>query len=201
MSDQPVPFLNRLALLFSALGSPFVVITLFSLWVIAAYSLNWSSFFLWGGTAFLFVVLLPFLYIVVGVKRGTFTDIHVMLREQRTEPFLVALASVTLLILVYWFEKVPSQLLILGLALWASGFFFLLVTNYWKVSMHAAALTGAIVIASFLVTSKALWFFLFLPLVIWARLYRGRHNIAQSLVAAVLVAAIIVAIFKLARIA
>src|SRR5215218_8302976 len=48
----------------------------------------------WGLLAALFASLVPFLYIVRGVRRGRLTDHHVRVREQRPLPLLVGIASV-----------------------------------------------------------------------------------------------------------
>src|SRR5579859_7814012 len=46
--------------------------------------------------AFVYIVLLsvlPTLYILIQVRRGNITDMHMPLREERIRPFLVAIAS------------------------------------------------------------------------------------------------------------
>src|SRR5690242_1106297 len=56
------------------------------------------------GLAVLFVSVVPFLYVVRGVRRGGLTDHHVGARQQRTVPLLVGVASmlVGLIVLVLW---------------------------------------------------------------------------------------------------
>src|SRR5947209_20311192 len=48
----------------------------------------------WGLLAALFAVVLPFLYLVRGVRRRQFTDHHVRIRQQRPLPLSVGIASV-----------------------------------------------------------------------------------------------------------
>lgn len=192
--------IDRLAFFISALASPYITITAFSIWIVTAYSHSLPEFLLWGGTALLFTVALPALYIAYGVRQGFFTDIHVMLREQRSEPFKVAIVSTLALTLVFWVEKAPRELLALAVTLWVTGIFFYVVTQFWKVSIHAAAYTGSVIITTFLVTPQALWFLCALPFITWARIHRQRHNIAQSIVAAGLVSMLIIAVLGIMRV-
>jgi hypothetical protein len=64
-----------------------------------------------GAVAALFESVLPFAYIVRGVRRGEFSDRHVGERSQRLRPLLVAFGSVVIGAVLLVVLDAPRQLL------------------------------------------------------------------------------------------
>lgn len=62
----------------SAVTSPFLIIPLFALWVIAVYSKTFGEFLIWTATFIIFAVLFPFAYVYHGIKKGKLTDLHAL---------------------------------------------------------------------------------------------------------------------------
>src|SRR6185503_20551000 len=83
---------------------------------------------------------------VFWVRRGGLTDHHVGVRQQRPVPLLVGVASmlVGLILLALW--SAPRDLValvgVVAVGLAAS----LLVTLVWKLSIHAAVVSGAVAV-------------------------------------------------------
>lgn len=178
---------DKLAQIISTIASPFITIVVFGLLVIHAYSQTTADFLNYSILFILLTVLLPFIWIYIGVKTGKFTDLHVMIREQRTEPFIVAIIGAMLLLVIYYFIGAPMQLVTLAVTMIINGIVFIALTMMWKLSMHAAALSASVLIATLLINPLYALFFLLVPVVIWARLVRKRHSLGQGVVAIIIV--------------
>ena len=181
---------DRLAFLISGFSSPFVVITSFALWVIAYYSRTLQQTILLSFPFFLLIIALPFTWILTGVRRGKFTDMHVMLREQRSEPFVVATVGAIVLSGIYSAMGAPHAIFVMAVNLAINGLLFGVLTQYWKASMHAASFAAGVLIASLLIDVRLLALAALLPLIIWARITRKRHDLSQT-VGAVVIACVL----------
>jgi membrane-associated phospholipid phosphatase len=153
----------------------------------------------WGAIAALFVSVIPFVYIVRGVRRGGLTDHHVGVRQQRPVPLLVGVASmvVGLIVLVIW--GAPRDLIALVAALAIGLAAALLVTLVWKLSIHAAVVSGAVAMLVFVFGPWSLVAAPLVPLVCWARVAVRAHTPAQTLAGAVLGATVAVVMFSVLR--
>lgn len=179
-----------LAFILSALASPFLVLPIFAIAVAARCSANRAQFLLWALLGAFFSTGIPFLYILIGVKTGRITDMHVREREQRNGPFIVALFSSAAGAALLYLAGAPLPLIVLGIGIIANGVVFLLITLRWKISMHPSVYTATVVAGTFLLDHRVAWLLCMLPAIVWARSHRSRHNIAQGL-AAIGIAALI----------
>jgi len=153
----------------------------------------------WAALAALFVSVVPFLYVIRGVRRGGLTDHHVGVRQQRPIPLLVGVASmlVGLIVLVLW--GAPRDLVAL-VAVVATGLVTsLLVTLVWKLSIHAVVVSGAVTILVFVFGSPLLALAPLVPLVCWARVAVHDHTPAQTLAGAALGATVAAVVFSALR--
>jgi hypothetical protein len=179
--------IDRAAKLISGLTSPFIVIPVFALWIIAHYSRTVSQFAVFSAPFLLLIIALPFCWIYAGVRRGKFTDMHVMMREQRAEPFVVATVGAAALTGVYLLINAPHPILVMAANLAINGVLFGLLSHYWKASMHAASYAAGVLIVSMTIDYRLAALGNLLPLIVWARIRRNRHNVVQALGAAVIV--------------
>jgi membrane-associated phospholipid phosphatase len=119
------------------------------------------------------------LYILIGVKSGKFSDVDVSVRSQRTGPFLFSivssLAGFFVLSSLHGSKNLESVLLITVI----SGIILMVITFWWKISMHASSLSGAITVLSMLYGKVMLPAFFLIILVSWSRVVLRRHTIAQ----------------------
>jgi membrane-associated phospholipid phosphatase len=153
----------------------------------------------WGLLAALFASFIPLGYILRGVRRRRLTDHHVGVREQRPLPLLVGIASVLvgLALLAAW--GAPRDLVPLVAAMVVGLSTSLLVTLFWKISVHAAVTAGAVVILVFVFGPALLTLVPLVALVGWARVEVGDHTPAQVVAGVGLGAAVAGVVFSLLR--
>ena len=156
--------------------------------VIYYYSATITQFIYFSLPFFVLIIVLPLIWIYIGVRKGKFTDIHVAIKEQRSEPFIVATVGAILLTLIYITINTPRALIALSVNLVVSGLIFGILSKIWKVSIHAASFTASVIIVALLINLHFIWLLIGLPIIIWARIKRKRHNVSQSLIAAIIIA-------------
>ncbi|HEX8552386.1 MAG TPA: hypothetical protein VF681_12630 [Abditibacteriaceae bacterium] len=176
--------LQTLAFAFSALLSPYLVIPIGTVGIVATTSASRRDFLLWTFLSVFFSTLVPALYVVVQIWRGKITDVHVMEREQRGGPFTVALISSVVGALVLRQLRAPAEVWGIGLVQFLNGLVMLQITKFWKISMHVAVLSATILAALLMIEGISplalLWM---IPALIWARVSRGRHTMWQGMAA------------------
>jgi hypothetical protein len=153
----------------------------------------------WGLLAALLASVIPFLYIVRGVRRGRLTDHHVGVRQQRPLPLLIGLVSMLAgaTLLALW--GAPRDLVALVAAIAVGMALSLLVTLAWKLSIHTTVAAGALMV---LVLVFGPWLLVLAPLVAllcWARVAIGDHTPAQSVAGVGLGASVAGVVFSLLR--
>jgi membrane-associated phospholipid phosphatase len=151
----------------------------------------------WGLIASLFASILPFAVIMLGVRRGRFTDHHVRIREQRALPMLMGIASVLGGLGLLVTLRAPRELLALVAAMTVGLSVSLLVTLWWKVSVHTAVAAGAVTVLALVFGPALLATWPLVGLIGWSRVQLGDHTPAQVLVGAVLGAAVAATVFPL----
>jgi hypothetical protein len=129
------------------------------------------------------VCLLPVIYIAWMVHRGSITDLHMEVREERIRPFVVSIICTTIAWWVLRFMGAPPIVPLFALFSLVQIAVMLLITLVWQISIHVVSISGAVIAA--LVWFGPLWALLVIPLVILvgaARLKLHRHTLAQVLV-------------------
>jgi len=152
-----------------------------------------ASGLLWAVLILLIVTGIPFAYILIGRRRGWVSDLELSRREDRPRFILVSLSSDVLALLALWLGRGPRLLFLLVLTYFCLAIVMFTISNFWKISMHMAGVGGFSTALVFVLGLPALWAFLSLPLVAWARLKRRKHTPAQ--LAAGAAAGILVTLF------
>ena len=168
----------------TVLSPPLVV---FYAVILCSYSLDHSSKFLWVSFFALLFVLVPTAYIFYLMGQGKVTDFHISVREERIRPLSVIFVYSVFSLVLYGLVGGPGALVTLGYSCLALTGLWILVSLYWKISGHCAAIgaLGAMVFAYphetlvFVVPPLAL-------LVGWSRVRLGCHSLAQTLAGLVL---------------
>lgn len=153
----------------------------------------------WGGFAAIFVAGIPMAFIARGVKRGRWSDHHVNDRAQRVVPLLVALASVAVAVVLLAIVHAPQELIALVVAMLVGLLVVLIVTRWWKVSIHAAVAGGLFGILVVLFGALALLGLIPLAAVAWSRTVLDAHTWPQAIVGAGLGALVAVTLFPVLR--
>jgi len=153
----------------------------------------------WALLSVLFAALLPFLYILRGVRRKRLTDIHVYRREQRPRVLSIGIGSVIVGFALLTVLGAPRDLTALVGAMAVGLATSTLVTLFWKVSVHTAVNSGAVTILVLVFGEGLLIVTPLVALVGWARVEVEDHSPAQVVVGAALGAAVAAGIFPLLR--
>jgi membrane-associated phospholipid phosphatase len=146
-----------------------------------------------------FCGLIPYGIVIAGVHRQRWSDRHLRVRQQRRTPFLVAIASVLVGLALLVALDAPRQLVALVVAMLTGLAATMLLTLWWKVSVHTAAASGTVAI---LVVTFGPPLLLALPaiaLVAWSRIRLDDHTPAQTLVGAALGGLVATTVFILLR--
>ena len=175
----------RIARFVSNILSPLVVSLPFVLFVALYHAQNVLMALLYALIILFFLSFGPMVYILVGVRMGKFTDADVSLRSQRVGPFLFGITSALIGLGTLFFTHGPKNLQTLLLITIVSGFVMMIVTLWWKISIHASSLAAAATLLTALYGSIVLPIFVLLAAVCWSRVVLRRHTIGQVIAGSV----------------
>lgn len=179
---QNASFANRIAFLLSAVLSPYIVLPVGTLGILYARTTTPQQFVASATISIFFSTLLPVLYVLAGMKRGTISDVHVMERGQRGGPFVVAIAGGFAAAFVLWKLGASNSVWGLSLLLAVNGLIIFLITAFTKISVHVSVLSATVLGAIILHPPLPAWTLLWMiPALMWARVERGRHSIWQGI--------------------
>lgn len=153
----------------------------------------------WGLLTVFFTIALPFAFILWGVRRQRFTDHHIRLREQRPQALAVGIGSGLIGLVLLVLLGAPRELIALVVAMATGLSIALMITLFWKMSIHVASVAGAVVIV---VLVFGQLFAVLAPVVIlvsWARVELGDHTPAQVTAGAAIGASVAGLIFAWLR--
>ena len=135
--------------------------------------------FIYACITLFFLSVGPLLYIIIGVRRGKLSDIDVSRRSQRAGPFIFGIVSVMIGWLVLTFTNGPRNLQTVMMITVFSGIIMMVITFWWKISMHASSLGGVATMLTVLYGAVMLPLFVLLVLVSWSRVVLRRHTVTQ----------------------
>jgi membrane-associated phospholipid phosphatase len=176
---------QRFASLVSAVLHPLLTPALaFMLLIGVQPELSWGRRLLLIGVAWLFSVGLVVLYISWLRRRGVIESADLLVREQRINPLLVGALSYGLGFGTLWLLDAPALVQGLMFCYATNTVLVVLITRWWKVSVHTTAAGGPLVPLLLQFGLIAAPLLLIVPLVGWSRVALGRHTVAQVLVGA-----------------
>lgn len=192
-SEHPVveipaikPLRVRCARFISNILAPSTISLPFVLLVSLYHAQNTTSALLFACLTLFFLTLGPMVYVLIGVRKGWLSDVDVSRRIERPGPFLFGIASVTLGLLILRYVNAPKDLETLLLITSISGIVMLIITLWWKISIHASSLAGVATMLTALYGAIMLPTFLLLILVSWSRVVLRRHTTAQVIAGSLL---------------
>ena len=172
--------LPRVAAVVSTLGSPFIVTAVAVALVVLLLQPSLSELLLWGAIGLVCGAGIPFLFVYHLWRRGRISDVHLARREQRAAPFGAALASGAAGVVLLHAVGAPRELVALGCVYVALGLTLTLISLWWKISVHVAVYIACVLSVALVGYAGALYALIGVPMMIWARVYRGRHSIVQG---------------------
>lgn len=188
----------KVARVVTEISSP-VVLVILGLVVIAIRNADRGAGAAWVGVAIILCAALPMGYVIKGVRAGRWTDHHVGQRDQRAVPLLVAIGSVAIGALLLVLVHAPSELTAIVLAELAGLVVVLIVTQFWKISIHAATAGGLLGVFLVLYGPWALVGLIPLAVIAWSRTVLDAHTVAQVTVGAATGFAVAVLVFSTLR--
>ncbi|MEU5562989.1 phosphatase PAP2 family protein [Micromonospora musae] len=180
-APRPGPTL-RLARLVTELTAPAVLVPVLMIAVGWHSAQGGVAGLGWALLAVVFVIGIPFAYIVGGVRRGRLTDHHVGQREQRRVPLLVGLCSVVVGLILLIALGGPRPVVALAAAGAIGLVVAVTVSHWWKMSIHSAVATGTVVILALTFGARLLLTAPLLALVGWSRVRLRDHTVSQVVV-------------------
>lgn len=133
----------------------------------------------YGALAALFVCVIPLVLLLVLVRLGKVTDHHVSDRKQRAPVLLMALGSILAGLLVLAALGAPQSVVAMVLAVVGGVVVLAVVSPFWKMSGHAAAISCSAVIAVLMLGVAWIPLLLLVPAVGWSRVVLRAHTVAQ----------------------
>ena len=184
----PLTVQSRLAKIVSILFHPLLTAGYL---LLVAIALDATSF--WSGARWAALILLlaiggPAVDLWVAVRARRVDDYHLMLREQRPRVLAVSLAFEALALAIVLAADGPRSLEVALMVGFVNGVAVTLITLGWKISIHVAAMTGALAVLWWRLGPGAAALVPLVLLVAWARLALRRHTFAQVLAAAAVAA-------------
>ena len=182
----------------SVLFSPFLVPIATAVGVIQKHAAPQNAL-RWLVIVVLFVTVLPVLSIAVMVRYAKVSDLHLHNREERLLPLCCTLVSMVVGTVLLHQLGAAREIVWAGIAYIVNSVIFSAITPIWKISFHSSVATGCVTVLVMLVNPQFGWLFLLIPLIAWARVYRKRHTLLQTVVGAVLAVGNTVFILYLAK--
>ncbi|MFF2346260.1 phosphatase PAP2 family protein [Pseudarthrobacter sp. NPDC058119] len=133
----------------------------------------------YGALAALFVCVLPLVVLLVLVRLGKVTDHHVSDRKQRAPVLLMALGCIAVGLLVLGAVDAPESVFAMVLAVVGGVAVLAVVSPFWKMSGHAAAVSCAAVVSVLMLGAAWAPLLLLVPAVSWSRVVLRAHSLAQ----------------------
>lgn len=133
----------------------------------------------YGALAALFVCVLPLVVLLVLVRLGKVTDHHVSDRRQRAPVLLMALACIAVGLLLLDTVNAPQSVTAMVLAVVGGVAVLAVVSPFWKMSGHAAAVSCAAVVLVLMLGAAWAPLLLLVPAVGWSRVVLRAHTPGQ----------------------
>ena len=181
----------------STLLAPAPVSGLLVLFVAPYHTRNLLVAYTYAVVTLFFLTLGPLVFVLLGVRSGKFSDIDLSRRTERTWPFLFGLASAMLGLFVLSYLHGPRALETALVATAVGSLVLMVTTWWWKISIHAATLAGAVTMLTALYGPAVLLALFLLVLVCWSRVVLRRHTLAQVVAGSLISIALTIAVILL----
>jgi len=137
-------------------------------------------------TCFLFSNLLPIMTLFLLQKKGLISDLDASIREERIMPLFLGVVYAIFGFLLLHIQE--AGMLIKGLMFCTitNTIVILLITRYWKISIHAMGISGLLSVLWIHGIEYALIMFIILFLVAFSRVILKAHTVAQVTIGSIL---------------
>lgn len=147
----------------------------------------------WAVFCIIIAIAPPLLYVLWLMVNEKVSNFHLDHRHQRIGPAVAMTLSTVVLLACLISMEAPTSIIAFCVSCLVLITVMFFITTRWKISTHCAA-TGALFAFLFAFFGlKAMFIFPVVPLVAWARVHLGCHNVSQT-VAGSLIGAVIFAL-------
>lgn len=137
-----------------------------------------------GSISIFFGGLLPLMICYLWAKKNNL-DVDIPTKEDRIYPLLMVIPSYFLGLILLYSLKAPDIITVLMACYFSITIIVLLISIYWKISLHSMGIAGPAVFLIYIFGAPGLIFSLIiLPSVMWSRLYLKRHTVSQVVMGA-----------------
>lgn len=154
-----------------------------------------TEFWYWGGLATLTAIIIPSLVVLGGFLIGKYSNLHLDNKNDRFWPLFIAVLGSALSIWILMRSNAPRHYIILMISVLMNEIVFTMITLGWKISIHTSTITSACVASIYLFGWQAVVSLALIPLVMWSRLFRKKHTVAQALAGIIISAIVTMIIF------
>ncbi|MBW1603947.1 hypothetical protein JJV70_17930 [Streptomyces sp. JJ66] len=147
----------------------------------------------------LFAAVIPVLFITFGIRRGTWADRHLGVKQQRLVVMVFIITSVATGTLLMGLLGAPRPMIALIAAMVVTLVVLMAITVVWKVSVHAAVSSGSVAILALVYGPWLLAAYPLVALVGWSRVALRDHTVAQVWAGTALGAAVAATTYALLR--
>jgi hypothetical protein len=181
--EDPTDKSTRTARVVSDVFSPPWVMITTQLLVALAVSPTTTNALKWAGLTSLFTALIPYVFVLAGVRLGRWTDRNIRVRQQRVVPILFGLCTCLIGLVALYFLGAPQEVIAVTVAPIAAIPAFLIVNGLWtKLSIHTGCMVGSIIVLTTLFGPVTLAVGApLLALTGWSRLRLRHHTLGQVL--------------------
>ncbi|MBO0840225.1 MAG: hypothetical protein J2O49_05345 [Sciscionella sp.] len=127
---------------------------------------------------------LPMALLVVGARRGRWDGHHVRNRDGRLVPMLACLVSTAAGLAILVLAEAPRALLAMNLAMIVVLAVCIVITGWWKISLHTTVFSSAVAMLAVMYGPVALLGVAVLAAVGWSRVALADHTVSQVIAGA-----------------
>lgn len=149
--------------------------------MLSAPFLNVSKPFMWSVLFVLLFIAPPCLYIYKLLKNGDIKGFHMNNREERIKPIIAATLNTFFGIYIFYTLGAPTVYILIGLSSFLSISLILLITMFWKISVHSAAVSGLYIVTMSQISDLAVPFAVLILIVAWSRVHLSCHTVLQTI--------------------
>lgn len=169
----------KIAYIISRIFEPFLWLFILGILIVSSSHFGSYNRVAWAAGLGVFLGVLPIMTFWFGLKKGKIEDIDLSRREQRTPYILIIIFYWLLGLILTWAFSGPKLIFAIVAIALIIALVVLIINLYWKISNHALAITVVSLYINQLYDWQHVWFFVFVPVVAWARWVQKKHSAAQ----------------------
>lgn len=181
---------DRIASILSKVFAPFINSSIaFILLVFPDKSLSLLDKCIYAFVGVMFSTILPLMYLYWAQRIGKIDSLDIVNRKQRIDPLAVGTLMYFMGFVIYKIIGAPPIVTGLMFCFASNTLLVVLVTHYWKISIHSMGISGPLMALYMMYGNAVLFAYPLILLVAMSRLILKRHTIPQ------IVAGVVVGLF------